>query len=105
MIFLTRNMQDGTGNYNLRFGEAFHDFSWFYEVDQKKMFSEIECPTIILLVAPSKETAPSYYDKNRILLSVMDEKDAEKVHALIKKILLNRVMNQATILDASLSSR
>ena len=69
------------------------------------MFSEIECPTIILPVAPSKEIAPSYYDKYGILLSAMDEKDAEKVHELIKKILLNRVMNQATILDVSLSSR
>lgn len=84
LIFLTRNMQDGTGNYDLRFGEAFYDFSWFYGVDQKKMLSEIECPTIILHVAPSKETAPSYYDHNGILLSAMDEKDAEEVHALIK---------------------
>ena len=84
MIFLTRNMQGGTGNYDLRFGETFYDFSWFYGVDQKKMLSEIECPTIILHVAPSKETAPSYYDYNGILLSAMDEKDAEEVHTLIK---------------------
>ena len=84
MIFLTRNMQDGTGNYDLRFGEAFYDFSWFYGVDQKKMLSEIKCPTIILHVAPSKETAPSYYDEKGILLSAMDEKDAEEVHTLIK---------------------
>ena len=84
MIFLTRNMQDGTGNYDLRFGETFYDFSWFYGVDQKKMLSEIECPTIILHVAPSKEIVPSYYDKDGILLSAMDEKDAEEVHTLIK---------------------
>lgn len=84
IIFLTRNMQDGTGNYDLRFGETFYDFSWFYGVDQKKMLSEIECPTIILHVAPSKETTPSYYDEKGILLSAMDEKDAEEVHTLIK---------------------
>ena len=77
-------MQDGTGNYDLRFGETFYDFSWFYGVDQKKMLSEIECPTIILHVAPSKEIVPSYYDKDGILLSAMDEKDAEEVHTLIK---------------------
>lgn len=84
MIFLTRNMQDGTGNYDLRFGEAFYDFSWFESFDQKKTLGEIDCPTIILHVAPSKETAPSYYDKNGVLLSAMDEKDAEKVHTSIK---------------------
>ncbi|MGI6072823.1 MAG: alpha/beta fold hydrolase [Lachnospiraceae bacterium] len=48
------------------------------------MLSEIKCPTLILHVAPSKETAPGYYDKNGILLSAMDEKDAEEVKALIK---------------------
>lgn len=36
MIFLTRNIQDGTGNYDLRFGEAFYDISWFESFDQKK---------------------------------------------------------------------
>ena len=50
------------------------------------MLSEIECPTIILHVAPSKETAPSYYDEKGILLSAMDEKDAEEVHTLIKTL-------------------
>ena len=33
---------------------------------------------------PLKETAPSYYDKDGILLSAMDKKDAEEVHTLIK---------------------
>lgn len=27
MVFLSRNMQDGTGEYDLRFGKAFYDFS------------------------------------------------------------------------------
>lgn len=65
--------------------------------DQKKRLSEIECPTIILPVAPPKETAPSYFEKNGILLSSMDEKDVEKVHKLIKTVLLHPVMNQFTI--------
>lgn len=84
LVFLTRNLQDGTGDYDLRFGDTFYDFSWFEGFDQTETLSAIECPTIILHVAPSKETAPSYYDENGILLSAMDEKDAEKVQALIK---------------------
>jgi pimeloyl-ACP methyl ester carboxylesterase len=84
LVFLTRNLQDGTGDYDLRFGDTFYDFSWFEGFNQTEALSEIECPTIILHVAPSKETAPSYYDENGILLSAMDEKDAEKVQALIK---------------------
>lgn len=84
LVFLTRNMQDGTGNYDLRFGESFYDFSWFKGLDQEEILKGIACPTIILHVAASKETAPSYYDQNGILLSAMDEKDAARVHALIK---------------------
>lgn len=84
LVFLTRNMKDGSGQYDLRFAEAFYDFSFFKGFDQEQTLSEIECPTVILHVAPSPKTAPSYVDKNGILLSAMDEKDAEKVHALIK---------------------
>ncbi len=84
MVFITRNLQDGTGEYDLRFGKTFYDFSWFKGFDQRKTLSEIECPTVILHVAPSKETAPSYYDENGILLSAMDEKDAEEVQSLIR---------------------
>lgn len=83
LVFITRNMQDGTGEYDLRFGKAFYNFSWFRDLDQREMLREIECPTFILHVAPSRETAPSYYDKNGILLSAMDEKDAEEVQSLI----------------------
>lgn len=88
LVFLTRNMQDKTGDYDLRFGESFYDFTWFKNFNQSQVLSEIECPTIILHVAPSKETAPGYYDKNGILLSAMDEKDANKVHTLIRNSIL-----------------
>ncbi len=84
LVFITRNMQDGTGDYDLRFGKSFYDFSWFEGFDQRKTLSEIECPTLILHVAPSKNTAPSYYDNNGILISAMDEKDAEEVKSLIE---------------------
>lgn len=88
LVFMTRNMQDGTGDYDLRFGNAFYDFSWFKDFNQKEALRQITCPTIILHVAPPKETAPSYYDHNGILLSAMDEKDADEVHALIKNSVL-----------------
>ncbi|HHT94346.1 MAG TPA: alpha/beta hydrolase [Clostridia bacterium] len=88
LVFLTRNMQDGTGMYDLRFGNTFYDFSWFEGFDQRGALSEIECPTIILHVAPSKETAPGYYDENGILLSAMDEKDAKEVQSLIEGSIL-----------------
>ena len=88
LVFLTRNQQDGTGTYDLRFGEAFYDFSWFSGFDQRKALSQITCPTLILHVAPPKETAPSYYDAKGILLSAMDEKDAAEVQALIKGSIL-----------------
>nr|WP_076388101.1 alpha/beta hydrolase [Vaginimicrobium propionicum] len=84
LVFLTRNMQDGTGEYDLRFGQAFYDFSWFEGFDQAEALSRIECPTIILHVAESKETAPSYYNKDGVLLSAMDEEDVAKVKSLIK---------------------
>lgn len=88
LIFLTRNLQDGTGNYDLRFGKTFYDFSWFNGFNQKESLSAIKCPTYILHVAPQKSTAPSYYDENGILLSAMDEKDAELVHSLIERSIL-----------------
>lgn len=84
LVFLTRNMQDRTGKYDLRFGNTFYDFSWFEGFDQREALSEIECPTIILHVAPSQVTAPSYYDENGILVSAMDEKDAKEVQSLIQ---------------------
>lgn len=88
LVFMTRNRQDGTGEYDLRFGNAFYDFSWFKDFTQKEALRQITCPTIILHVAPPKETAPSYYDNNGILLSAMDEKDADEVHVLIKNSVL-----------------
>ncbi len=88
LIHMTRNMQDGTGNYDLRFGQAFFDFTFFENFDQREELRKISCPTIILHVAPPKETAPSYYDHNHILLSAMDEEDAQEVHSLIENSIL-----------------
>ncbi len=81
---LTANLQDGTGDYDLRFGETFYNFSWFEGFDQEETLSKIICPALVLHVAPGKATAPGYYDKNGILLSAMDEKDAARVTKLIE---------------------
>ncbi len=88
LIYLTRNLQDGTGKYDLRFSKTFYDFSWFDGFEQRETLSKIECPTVILHVAPTKETSPDYYDSNGILLSAMDEKDAKEVRDLIEGSLL-----------------
>ena len=34
---LNANMQDGTGNYDLRFGVTFYDFSWFDGFDTEEI--------------------------------------------------------------------
>jgi len=81
---LTANLQDGTGEYDLRFGASFYDYSWFDNFDQTETLVNITVPTILLHVAPSNETAPSYYDSHGTLLSAMDEKDAARVIDLVE---------------------
>lgn len=103
LVFMTRNMQDKTGNYDLRFGQKFYDFSWFNGLDQKQMLSEIECPTFIMHVAPPKETTPGYYDDKGILLSAMDEKDALMVNDLIKGSVLKEGYDSSHNIHADLS--
>ncbi|MGI6743506.1 MAG: alpha/beta fold hydrolase [Eubacteriales bacterium] len=80
---LNANMQDGTGNYDLRFGVTFYDFSWFDGFDTEEILKNIKAPTIVMHVAPSEMTKPGYYDKNGILLAAMDEIDAQRVVDLI----------------------
>lgn len=80
---LTRNIQDGTGNYDLYFGETFYDFSWFEGFSQEETLKKIGAPTLVMQVNPAKETAPEYCDENGMLLSAMDKKDAERVCRLV----------------------
>jgi len=81
---LTRNMQDGTGDYDLYFGESFYDFSWFDSFNQEETLKKIKAPTLVMQVNPSKDTAPSYYDEDGMLLSAMDREDSKRVCSLIK---------------------
>ncbi|MGI6260157.1 MAG: alpha/beta hydrolase [Anaerolineaceae bacterium] len=80
---LNASMQDGTGCYDLRFGVTFYNFSWFKGFDTEEILKNIQSPTIVMHVAPSKLTAPSYYDANGILLAAMDETDAQRVVDLV----------------------
>lgn len=70
--------------HDLRFGDAFYDYSWFEDFNQAEALAKIQCPTTIMHVAPDSNTAPSYYDKNGILISAMDEKDAARANQLVK---------------------
>ncbi len=83
LFALKANLQDGNGNYDLRFGVTFYDFSWFEGFDQEEILKNIQSPTLVLHVAPNELTAPGYYDQNGILLAAMDEVDAQKVVDLV----------------------
>lgn len=79
---LTANLQDGTGDYDLRFGSTFYDFSWFKGFEQEEILKKVQCPSILLHVARPLNQK-NYYDKNGILLSAMDDKDAKRVDKLL----------------------
>lgn len=79
---LTANMQDKTGEYDLRFGQTFYNFSWFNEFDQTATLKRITKPSILLHVAPPTQSG-SYYDEHGVLASAMDDKDAQRVHELL----------------------
>ncbi|MGT2946039.1 alpha/beta hydrolase [Streptococcus chenjunshii] len=81
---LTANLQDGTGEYDLRFGLAFYDFSWFDSFDQEDTLQKIQCPSILLHTA-RPASMKGYYDDNGILLSAMDDKDAKRVNKLLSR--------------------
>ena len=88
LLQLTANLQDGTGDYDLRFADAFYDFSFFNGIKQEDMLKQISVPTCILHVNPPKNTTPSYYTEEGMLISAMDEKDAKHVKELIRGSIL-----------------
>ncbi len=88
LLQLSASLQDKIGNYDIRFGNAFYDFSFFNNISQEELLKKIKVPTCILHVAPPKETAPSYYNEDGILISAMDEKDAKRVNELISRSVL-----------------
>ena len=88
---LTANLQDGTGDYDLRFGLAFYDFSWFRDFPQEETLKQVQCPSILLHVA-KPANFQDYYDEKGILLSAMDAEDAKRVDTLLSdNILIDNV--------------
>lgn len=63
--------------YDLKFGEAFYNGSWFDGFDQSKTLSRINCPTILIHTKWS-------VDKDGILMAAMSGEDAEKAHILMR---------------------
>lgn len=88
LLQLSANLQDKTGDYDLRFGDAFYDFSFFKDIDQETILKQISILACIFHVAPPKDTAPSYYTAEGLLISAMDEKDAKRVNELIPESIL-----------------
>jgi pimeloyl-ACP methyl ester carboxylesterase len=76
-------LQDGTGEYDLRFGDAFHTRTWFEGFDLEAILTAINCPSVLLHTAPSRFTAPGYTDANGVLMAAMSAEDAERAHSLI----------------------
>lgn len=74
-IFFHRTWK-GRQDTGLLGDSAWQDFVQNVETNYIKLF-------LVLLVVPSKETAPSYYDKNSIMISMMDEEDAWRAQHLI----------------------
>lgn len=89
LINMTKNIQDKTGDYDLYFGKTFYDFTWFKDFNQEETLKKIECPTLVLHVAPPPQYAPSYYNEEGIIMSAMDEIDAKKVSTLITNSVLH----------------
>lgn len=49
---LAANIQDGNGDYDLRFGETFFDFPWFDGFDRAETPARIDRPTTTLRAVP-----------------------------------------------------
>lgn len=75
-------IQDGTGDYDLRFGQLFYNFKCFDNFNQEETLKSIKCPSVLMHVAKPK-MLESYYDESGVLLSAMDEKDASRVDELL----------------------
>ncbi len=73
---ITRNLQDGTGEYDLRFGVTFYYGTWFKNFDQREALEKIQCPTVLLHTTVE-------IDKNGILLGAMTDENAIEAASLL----------------------
>lgn len=63
--------------YDLRFGQAFYDGSWFEDFDQSETLSHITCPVVLIHTKWA-------IDENGILMAAMSGEDAERANSLMK---------------------
>ncbi|HWR23119.1 MAG TPA: alpha/beta hydrolase [Feifaniaceae bacterium] len=80
IFFLPPSMNRGfdliTGEYDLRFGDAFYDDTWLMGYDQAETLKKIRCPSVLIHASWS-------YSKDGVLLAAMSGEDARRAHELI----------------------
>jgi pimeloyl-ACP methyl ester carboxylesterase len=69
-------LQDGTGDYDLRFGDTFYTGRWFDGFNQGDTLKQVKRPTTILHTSVREERG--------ILLGAMSDADAQNAHLFIK---------------------
>lgn len=62
--------------YDVHFGRAFQDFTWFDGFNQEQTLRDVRCPTTFI-------KTPTRHDKNGLLLAALDDHDCEKVDRLL----------------------
>ncbi|MBY4574722.1 alpha/beta hydrolase [Gordonia paraffinivorans] len=79
-IALTACLQDGTGDYDLRYGEMFYDGSWLAGFDQAETLGRVLVPATLLHTTT--------HDQDGVLLGAMTSDDANRAHTLMPDCLL-----------------
>lgn len=64
-------------HFDLDFSETFYTGSWFEGFDQEEILSKVNCPSVYIKAA-------TQYGKDGVLYAANSDKDAQKVHSLIK---------------------
>jgi len=73
-----------SGNYDLKFGDTFYDYSWFINFNQEETLKQIKCPSVLIHTNWS-------YSEDGILLAAMSGDDAKKAHSLINENVLVKI--------------
>lgn len=79
-LALTACVQDGTGGYDLRYGEMIYDGTWFDGFDQGQTLTRVTAPTTLLHTAVR--------ERDGVLLGAMTSDDARRAADLIPDCLL-----------------
>jgi len=73
-----------SGNYDLKFGDTFYDYSWFINFNQEETLKQIKCPSVLIHTNWS-------YSEDGMLLAAMSGDDAQKAHSLINENVLVKI--------------